>query len=103
MAGKIKMSWPAGIALGLGAIASVVSAKEFGGWNGAESAEALPGSSSFQRSSVLRTAGKARQSLFVSDVTCRIVSSAWRSSATPSACANARSSAAEKSVACTTD
>jgi hypothetical protein len=46
MAGKIKMSWPAGIALGLGAIASVVSAKEFGGWNGAESAEALPGSSS---------------------------------------------------------
>ena len=46
MAGKIRMSWPAGIALGLGAAASVASAKEFGDWGPPESVEALPDSSS---------------------------------------------------------
>jgi hypothetical protein len=52
MAGKIRMSWPAGIALGLGAAASVASAKEYSDWTDTRSAEALPGSSSEVNTSV---------------------------------------------------
>ena len=54
MAGKIKMSWPAGIALGLGAVASAVSAKEYSDWGGTVSVEdpvAFPDSSSEVNSS----------------------------------------------------
>ena len=46
MAGKIRMSWPAGIALGLGTAASVVSAKEFSGWSAPQNVESLSGSDS---------------------------------------------------------
>jgi hypothetical protein len=45
MAGKIRMSWPAGIALGLGVAASVASAKEFSDWTDTRSVESLPDSS----------------------------------------------------------
>lgn len=43
--GKVKYSWPAGIALGLGMTASIVSAKEFGEWSDPVNVEALDGSS----------------------------------------------------------
>ena len=49
MAGKIRMSWPAGIALGVGVAASVASAKEYSDWGGTVSVEdpvVFPGSSS---------------------------------------------------------
>lgn len=46
MAGKCKYSWPAGIALGLGMSASIVSAKDFSEWSAPVNAESLPGSDS---------------------------------------------------------
>lgn len=46
MTGKMKYSWPAGIALGLGMTASVVAAKEFTSWSAPVNAETLAGSSS---------------------------------------------------------
>jgi len=46
MAGKMKYSWPAGIALGLAMTASMAAAKEFGEWSAPVDAETLAGSSS---------------------------------------------------------